>query len=239
MENTMQILNKSIRKKYAIEIDKDNLTRLINLINEYYPENTPQIRAVLKDNREVEFNSLEKLFEHDNHGNSRIVYLYVFSDQNYKFIFTGKYHKMEFFVITTIRANFKMVEQKKYILFLNELEKLFSQMSLPWWNTVGINACLPLMAILSFIAVRWFFIDYLDLPFDMSTLSTGAFIIAMVSVVTPILGKPIWQFIFTPVHFSWGGEVKRLKRANTILAYILGIITGILVNGLSDYFFKG
>ena len=225
----MKVLRKPIVKKYAIEVNEKNITDLTKLLQLYYPENTVQIGAILKDDRAVEFENLEKLLQYENHGNSRIIGLCIACENACKIQFTNTFTRYNVLYNNTVEIEFSMNDQEKYTLFLDGLEKVIDRMKQPLWQTIGMNVCIFLFLVLFFVLFYNFIVAFLEVPFDIIPI---AFIISILTVslsfAVTIIVKPLWQTLLTPVHFLWGEEIRRLKHNNTKIGFIMGFLFGIL-----------
>ena len=233
----MQTLRKSIRIRSAIALDENNLTSLLSIIYDYYPDNNARMIAVLQDNREVEFDSVDKLLQHDNYRKTRIVAVCLACDKLYKIVFTCKFPIKNFICLSTVEADFSMDEEKYYTLINNDFEKFFEKAKQPIFYTIMVNALVPvLLAIytIGFLSL----ILYHDFSFDvLSAAFIVTIVIGAISFATAVLVKPLWLRVFCPVQFLWGEEIKRVKKVTSFTWYILGIVTGVLVNFISKLLF--
>jgi len=233
----MQILYKSIKRRCAVELDERNLRDLLCIIQRFYPNNTPRIIAALKDNREVEFFNADDLFKHDNHGNSRIVGLCIVCDKNYKIAFVGKFPPKNFIYTSTIEIEFSIGEQERYTLLLTDIENFLSKVKLSMLYSVIINAVAPVLLIFYSVLFFIFFNNILKIPFNITDIFVITLLIVAATFATSMYIKPIWQKIFCPIYFFWGEEVKRLKKIDAIIIYLVGFATGLFVNYLSGLMF--
>ena len=233
----MQTLKKSIRMKSSVALDESSLKALISLVNEYYPDNNARLIAGLRDNREVEFESVDKLLQHDNHGKARIVALCIMCDKRYRLVFTCKFPIKNFICLSTVEVDFSMDDDNNYRLFNDKLNEFFAKIKLPVIYTIMVNALVPVL--LSVYTTGFLLlIEYLDFPFEIvSTAFIIAIVVGAISFATAVLVRPLWLRFFCPVQFLWGEEIKRQRHINKAIWYIMGIISGVAGNLIYNYFF--
>lgn len=249
----MIVNNNSVIFKKAIEVKPEDLTKLENILLNY--GETVKYEAILKDGRTVEFNDLNELITYENDNESKIIKLTIRTDceTTLNRIAVHCRVKGEFLkgFKYTVELEYKLEDEEKEIVFNKRIDSWFSSISQNGFydfcskvssNIINSIICL-LMIIVSFRALFFVFSNwnsgYYPIEYNIAAIFLGIMLLIFISL------DAFWKYLFPPIVFLIGNEIKNNKTRKTVKTVVLGtVILGIIVsvsatfiaNGLSTLF---
>jgi len=123
-------LDVKFKKKYAISLDEEKIKHVLSILDEYFSETNGEgtfssIKALLKNEATIKFESVDELFKYDNSGEFRIIELWinygtydcctVSFEYNYHWLFT--YGST---IVTTIQIG----DKERFLEIRDKLERV-------------------------------------------------------------------------------------------------------------------
>lgn len=238
--------------KSAIEISPDDLKDFENLICKYY--NQLNYRVLLKNGNSITFDDLNELLVYDNDAKDKIIKLnitggkYDFSsDIDVTFVAGSPYYTA---FSSSVKVEYKVSDPEKEILFLEDMKKFFRHLRAePWYLFFSKISSFHINALVAIYFVYYFFCNYSVLgeqsPIAESSIMSiilGIFFIAVYAFLYWLiynLFNVFWRFLFPPVVFLWGGEIRHIKNISKYRKFIFsGCIFTIIIAIVSEFFIK-
>ncbi|MCL2284651.1 MAG: hypothetical protein FWC26_15155 [Fibromonadales bacterium] len=236
--------NIAFEEKCAIALHEKMISKIIVLLNQYYPNVNTSISATLNNKNSVQFNDLKELLTYDNSGDYRIETLNI--DSGCKNNFSIKFKSsMSIFLAysSTVSVSFCMETKDDCVTFKARLKEIFREIRLPFYYTI-LSKISSASTFLPAMALCWLYLYIQPNVAKNSSISLPTFTLIILIIISAIafisgIGR-IWSTLFLPIHFLWGDEVIRLEkiakiRSNVFWVVIIGIIVGIVAAIFSRY----